>query len=57
MDLFRDTHSIDRMQSVSKGESGPERNTLHRHSVDQLRRREALKYGVVSFFGLSNFVD
>ena len=34
-----------------------ERNTLHRQSVDHLRRREALKYGAVSFYGLGNFID
>ena len=33
-----------------------ERNTLHRQSVGRLRRREALKYGLVSFYGLGNFV-
>ena len=32
-----------------------ERNTVRRQSVDHLRRQEALKYGVVSFYGLGNF--
>ena len=33
-----------------------ERNTLHRHNVGHLRRQEALKYGVVSFYELGNFI-
>ena len=33
-----------------------ERNTLHRQSVGHLRRQEAPKYGVVSFYGLGNFI-
>ena len=33
-----------------------ERYTLHRQSVGHLRRREAPKYGVVSFYGLGNFI-
>ena len=33
-----------------------ERNTLHRQSVGHLRRREALTYGMVSFYGLGNFI-
>ena len=33
-----------------------ERNTLHRQSVGHLRRREAPKYGMVSFYGLGNFI-
>ena len=36
------------MQSISKGETGPGRNTLYRQSVGHLRRQEAPKYGVVS---------
>ena len=32
-----------------------ERYTFHRQSVGHLRRREAPKYGVVSFYGLGNF--
>ena len=31
-----------------------ERNTPHRQSLSQLRRWEALKYGVASFYGLGN---
>ena len=37
-----------------------ERNTLHRQSVGYLRRRQStrvLKYGVVSFYRLSNLID
>ena len=56
MDLFKDTHSIDRMQSVSKGENGPGRNTFHRQSVGHLRRQEAPEHGVVSFYGLGDFM-
>ena len=33
-----------------------ERDTLHRQNVGHLRRREALKYGVVSFYALGNFI-
>ena len=33
-----------------------ERNTFHRQSVVHLRRREALKYGMVGFYGLGNFI-
>ena len=33
-----------------------ERSTLHGQSVGQLRSQEILKYGVVSFYGLDNFV-
>ena len=36
-------------------ENGFGRNTFHRQSVGHLRRREALKYWVVSFCGLGNF--
>ena len=36
--LFRDTHSIERMRSISESESSPGRNTLHRQSVGHLRR-------------------
>ena len=31
-----------------------ERSTLHGQSADQLRRQEALKYGMVSFYGVGN---
>ena len=31
-----------------------ERNTPHGQSLSQLRRWEALKYGVASFYGLGN---
>ena len=30
--------------------------TLHRQSMGHLRRREALEYGVVSFYWLGNFI-
>ena len=33
-----------------------ERNTLHRQSVGHLGRWEALKYSLLSFYGLSNFI-
>ena len=33
-----------------------ERNTLHRQSVGHLRRSDPPKYGVASFYGLSNFI-
>ena len=33
-----------------------ERNTLHRQSVGHLRKKEAPKYGMLSFYGLSNFI-
>ena len=31
-----------------------QRNTLHRESVGPRRRREALRYGVVGFYGLGD---
>ena len=33
-----------------------ERNTLHRQIVGHLRKKEAPKNGVPSFYGLSNFI-
>ena len=33
-----------------------ESNTLQRKSVGHLRRQEALKYGVVSFYGVGNVI-
>ena len=51
------TNSIDRLQAISKGKSGYSRNTLKGQSVDHLRRREALKYGGISFYGLANFIS
>ena len=33
-----------------------ERNALHRQSIGHLRRQEAPAYGVVSFYGLGNFI-
>ena len=33
-----------------------ERYTFHRKNVVRLKRREALKYGVVSWYGLGNFI-
>ena len=33
-----------------------ERNTLHRQSVGHLRKKEAPKYGMLSFYGPSNFI-
>ena len=32
-----------------------ERDILHRQTEGQPRRRETMKYGVVSFYGLGNF--
>ena len=42
------------MRSISKGKTGLGRNTLDRQMVGHLRRREAQKYGVVSFYELGN---
>ena len=39
------------MQSISKGETGPGRNTLYRQRVGHLRKQETPKYGVVSLSG------
>ena len=33
-----------------------ERYTFHRQNVGHLRRQEAPKHGVVSFYGLHNFI-
>ena len=33
-----------------------DRNTFYRWSVGHLRRQEALKYGVVSFYGVGNVI-
>ena len=33
-----------------------ETNTLQRKNVGHLRRQEALKYGVVSFYGVGNVI-
>ena len=33
-----------------------ERNTLHKQIVGHLRKKEAPKNGVPSFYGLSNFI-
>ena len=33
-----------------------ERNTFHRQSVGLSEGERALKYGVVSFYGLGNFI-
>ena len=56
MDLFRDTHSIDRMQLVSKDKNGLGRTIFHRQCVGHLRRQEALKHDVVRFYGLGKFI-
>ena len=56
MDLFRDTHSIDRMQLVSKDKNGLGRTIFHRQCVGHLGRQEALKHDVVRFYGLGNFI-
>ena len=53
---FTFSHSIDRIQFISKGKNNPGRNTLHRKSMGHLRRQETRKYGVVSFYGLGNFI-
>ena len=47
MESFR--HLMVSMRSISEDENGLGRNTLHRESVGHLRRREALKHGVISF--------
>ena len=39
-----------------KDENSLGRNTLHSESVGHLRRQEALKYAVISFHGLGNFI-
>ena len=56
VDLFRDTHSIDRMQLVSKDKNGLGRTIFHRQCESHLRRQEALKHDVVRFYGLGNFI-
>ena len=47
-------------QPQDMGSSGKQssqgRNTFHRQSMDHLRRQEALKYGVVSFYGVGNVI-
>ena len=42
--IQRDTHPIDRIQSISKGENSLGKNTLHRQSLGHLRRGEAKNY-------------
>jgi len=42
------------MWSISKGENGRGGNTLRRQNVGHLRRWEALKCGLVSFYGLGS---
>ena len=51
----RDTHSRDRTRASQK-ESSSGRNTLHRQNASRLRRQEARGAGVVSFYGLGNFI-
>ena len=45
-----------RDEVIGKNQIYLERNTLHRQSVGHLGRQEALKYGVVSFYKLGNFI-
>ena len=42
---------------IGKKQTYLERNILHRQTVGHLRRQETLKYGILSFWGLDNFVD
>ena len=42
---------------IGKKQTYLERNILHRQTVGHLRRQETLKYGILSFLGLDNFVD
>ena len=52
----RDRKNSVRDKVLSKKWIYLEGNTLHRQSVGHLRRRETLKYGMISFYGLGNFI-
>ena len=54
--IYLERYTFHRMQSLSKGKNSLGVNTFYRWSVGYLRRREALKYRVVSFYGLDNFL-
>ena len=55
--IYLERYTSHRQKAVRLGsESGSGRNTLHRQNVGLLRRQEALKHGVVSFYGLGNFI-
>ena len=56
--IYLERNTLHRMWAISEGENGPKRNTFHRQECGLSRRVSvASKCGVVSFYGLSDFVS